>query len=69
MTANEVLCGWHAAGWSISLFRQITQSKLSADVLPLVDSTVCPAKALLAGQNSEIMRFVRPERNPPDEQR
>ena len=43
--------------------------RLFADSLPPVDSTVCPARALLAGQNAENMRFVRSERNLPDEQR
>ena len=42
--------------------------RLFAGGLPRVDSTFCPVKALLAGQNVEIIHFVRPERNSPDKQ-
>ena len=68
LLAQEVICLWNAIGRSLSPFRQIMLPKLFANGLPPVDSTFCPKKALLAGQNVEIMYFVRSERNPPDKQ-
>ena len=78
MSSLSVLQGlglWALSCWLnfvISCQRQSQHwrpKRLFADGLPPVDLISCPVKALLAGQNAEIIHFVRPERNSPDEQR